>query len=342
MTEPTSPDIKIFGLPQERHDSVKVAALRAREDSAQEKLAKLSPAKLSHEQRAQFSEIDTAADQFIFLKMTRLGIPEDKFPVFQPANYIHRPKHAEGDTGGTFSRVSRIVSVYEKNPMMSFFDILSITAHEKSHASVGQEVRFYFPNDESISSFATSQGAELVGNHQTLGEAIEEGLTIADEVDFFNLVLKDKYPVEYDKRIKWVQDYKIKRVIDSLDPKVWGNITPELIAPFIIEAGPRMFGRPILPTPVLSTLGSLKEYLFSRKLCELIGKDELGIEDESKTETEEVIQAGRDILDKDRYLRTHDAHRRIVKILGGEKAKALFQFKAHDPNIDQAMGLLVS
>lgn len=88
----------------------------------------------------------------------------------------------------------------------------------------------------------------------------------------------------------------------------------------------------------MSTTKQLKEYLFARKLCQLVGKNS-----NTDTNVSEMIQLGRSALDRERYIRSADAHRKIVSIVGGKDAKIIFQLVDHadENNIDDAMRILL-
>lgn len=346
MAETNGTEIKIFGVDSQQHDLVKSAYQEVQAEISEKAQSNLLRLTLSPERLAKVREVETAADEYILSKMRRLGVPENKLPIIPHVQYARKPKGEFRATGGFHSPISHMVVVFERE-FGDFFDTLSVIAHEKSHASVSSEIRLYFPEDktEDLTS-ATASGMEVIGNRQNRASAIEEGMVIFDQTDFFNTFIKNKFPDECNKRLKWAMSGELRRrELRNIDQTLYGTLTPDLIAPFVLGTGPTIpFIGISLYTPMLDTAEQvqLKEYLFTRKLCEIVGREASITTERSQIDTEEAIQIGRDILDKDRYLRTNEAHRKIVKVLGGKNAKALFQLRAHDPNIDNAMKILAA
>lgn len=340
MREPGNTDIKVFGLPPEEHNQVRTFHQRFQKILTDERETFL-PWKLSPEQHAQARETEIAAKEYLLAKMRRLGVPEGKLPNLPEVQFALRPKGKYEEEGGNYFSTTNIATVFKGGLFNDFFDSFSTVAHELSHASVAREVRFYFPGGK-LDDLSLAGGMEIIGNRKRKASIIEEAMVILDEADFFHTFLKTRFPADYQKRLRWSTPERLRRVgYQEIDQSLYGELPAYLIVPFVTAVGPTI---PVLGQslhlPSLQPVSNLKEYLFGRKLCEVLGKDALG--DKGDIDTEEAIRVGRDILDRDRYLRTNDAHRRIVKIVGGRNAKALFELRAHDNNIDNAMRILVS
>lgn len=200
---------------------------------------------------------------------------------------------------------------------MEDFDKLSTIAHAVSHLSTRNkdEARQYMSSqDEHAPRRLWTKGAELVGNRQPLGGALEEGMATLDQVDFFNTYLQINHPQEYARRRQAAESLDIQKQVQKLMSKrLYGEISPLAIAPFIVLESHhrRVRGTKIVPT--LDVIG-LKRYLFARKMCEVLGKS---LAPDQILGQDGAIQLGRDEIDKDRYLRTQDAHRKIVEAMGG-------------------------
>lgn len=107
--------------------------------------------------------------------------------------------------------------------------------------------------------------------------------------------------------------------------------------PFVIPYSPKYGVIKLGTTPIIKD-DRLKDFIFTRRLSSVIGKNLLG-KDQQHSDTD-YIQAGRDYLDKNRYKRSYDAHRKLVEIFGGKGAKVILSVDDEGGNIDQAMQLV--
>lgn len=346
MSEGRNVDIKVFGVSDPtQQDRVRNIYQESQMKISEENLAEILPVRLTPEQYAQVREVESAACDHITAKMRRLGVPEDKIPNLPAVQYAKKREPEDDKRKGYYASITNMPVVFVDNKFGDFFDVLTAIPHELTHASVSREVRLYFP--ENLSKPLESEyagGMEVIGGQKKKASGIEEGMTYLDEVDFFNTYLKEKYPLKYQKRREWSVSKRLERYRNKIDQTLYGSLTPDLLTPFVVAAGPTIpLLNKALHLPQIDTELSVKEYIFARKLCEIIGRNAANSENAADIDTEEAISRGRDILDRDRYLRTGGAHRAIVKVLGGSNAKAVFALKAHDEeHIDDAMRILVS
>ncbi len=334
-------DIKVFGLPSELHEFVRVDYSLAQALLVEKTKAHLLPAALTPEQHSLVNGVEVATQEYFAVKMHRLGIPENLISPLPNVQYaISQP---DGKSRGDYNSAHDMPVVYVDgfiaNGSRNFFDVLSTIVHELGHASVNQELRFYFSEDpEGFEGIIPAIGLEAIGNRKLKATGIEEGMVLFDEVDFFNTYLKKMFPKEYAKRYKWS---KGSFVVDHVARLLNLPIEYTSLTPFLRESGHAF---PIIgdffQKTLINSLTMFKEYMFTKKLCEIVGRNSVG--QGEKIDAEEAIQYGHDILDRDRYIRSHQAHRAIVHALGGKNAKAIFQLKAHDKeHIDEAMKILM-
>jgi hypothetical protein len=349
MPEMNNIDIRVFGLPQEKHpDVVRIARQKASEIYVEEK-SKLLPADLKPEALTALRKVETAAHNFFRNKFTRLGLTTKDEIMFPEVHYAKREKNHKAKEGGYkeagyFEPYSGLCVVYPNEKGDDIFDSYSVIAHELSHGTVMGEARFNFPQDKTQtlqSSYA--MGMDIPGgNFIALGKGIEEGMVFFDQAEFFEQELDKIDPKEFDRRRQWAETAGKSVLSDDLakiDQRLYGVITPKLIMPFInvIKPGIRILDK--LKVPHLE-VQALREYLFARKLCEVFGRrmqPPIGM-----VTTEDVIKRGRDLLDKERYTKTGEAHRVIVGIIGGKNAKELFALEDHADaaKIDSVMNIL--
>lgn len=349
MSENKNIEIKTFGLgPAEAKSARNQFTQEALSGIRKEELSKLQPAFLKPEELAQIRQVEQAVKEQLFAKMRRYGIPAEKLPQLPEIEYVQQidgesDPHGRSTSGHHMSLINLSIVLIDRNS--EFFDNFGSIAHELSHASVRTELRLY-PEKSDSNSYAMASGIQVVGNRKDKLNFVEEGLVQFDKVDFFNNYLKHHFPREYEERRKMLE-WWIKRphMAPSLKNPLFRDLNnPEYALPFyektkergtpnmlIATLGAIIYGKDYL---VARKLGGgqdnqgLQEYLFTRKLCEMIGKDMLQ-DDNVDFDEEKTVQAGRDILDKDRYLRTGNAQRKIVKVLGGKTAKAIFQLEDH-------------
>lgn len=343
MNEGRNVDIKILGgLNPAQHDIAVARVEKVQSELSREALAKFPPVKLTPEQTTQVREVEGAAREHITAKMRRLGVSEDKIPYLPPVHYGKKQGRNDDERSGYYDYYNNIPVVLVDSNLGDFFDVLKVIPHELAHSSVRREVRLYFSEKPLESAYA--QGMEVVGGQRKKASGIEEGMTYMDEVDFFNTYLKEKYPQKYEKRREWSGSDRLKEEVGKIDQTLYGLLTPDILTPFVAAVGPnlKLLGKS-LQGPLINTKLAVKEFLFARKLCEIVGRNAANSENAVDVDTEEAISRGRDILDRDRFLRTGDAHRAIVKALGGKNAKAVFALGAHDEeHIDDAMRILVN
>lgn len=357
MSELGNIDIKVFGLPDERHEFVRNTYRSTALELREKQLAELRQARLTEEQSVQAKQVEQATRQYFLAKMRRLGLPEESLLNLPEVHYTVRQGKQEKEMAGQYRSITNIVEVFAKDNMMTtdFFDKLSNIAHELSHALVSREVEYYFPEVTSsklVSAYAG--GLEFIDDHMTRGSGIEEGMVIFDQADFFHAHLKDMFPKDYQRRksITNPDDSGRMRLIGSerlrkeyrreIDQSLYGSFNPDHVHPFVIFSAPNLPMFRKWQSPMISSPLVLKEYLFARKLCELVGRNASDPTDPMAIDVGEAVRIGREILDKDRYLRTGEAHRRIIETLGQEDANKIFQLGAYDDNIDDGMRILVT
>ncbi len=341
MHERSGSTLKVFGAPEKR-DRITAVWKSGVADERRSQLAEIRPIRLSVEQRRQADQVEAATREYLLGKMRRLGLAEDSLLALPKVHYERRKKGKKGE-GGTFSPSTNIAIAFRHN---DFFDTLKVVPHELSHASVSSEVHFYFPEEEPQElTIVRASGMEFIENRRRQGVGIEEGMTLLDEVDFYTTYMPDNFPTQYQRRREFAASDAIKKQYEQIDQSLYGPLDPEIVAPVIslYRPLPRLLKRFDVPqSATIATVTMLKEYLFIRKLCEIVGRNVSEGKDFPTVDAEEAIRIGRDILDRDRYKRTGSARKDIVVALGEENAKKIFQLRDHDEDgIDDAMRVLI-
>lgn len=342
--------MRIYGLPQEKHpraiELIKQGYAKAFEDDR----SKLIPASLKPESLQSLKMIEEAAHGYFRSKFEKLGIPNSETAPFPPVYYAKKDKTItkkekgeKREKAGYFDTMTGLCVVYANEKGEDVYDSYGIVAHELSHATVFGDARYNFPEDKSKGlQTVNARGVGLVGgDFKHLGKGMEEGLIYLDQVEFVNQHVSKMHPSEYTKRRNWAQENQrlLIRYISKIDQKIYGQLTPELIAPFIDTIGPGFTNK--IRVPNLET-EALKEFMFARKLCEVVGRRMPPPIENIKPD--DAIKRGRDLLDKERYARTGEVHRTIVNILGGKNSKDLFALDAHADAtaIDSVMSMLLT
>ncbi len=309
---------------------------------------------LTLEQRAVARRVEQATREYFRRKLDRLGLPDDSLMDLPEVHYTHPEEKSKNGQkeNGYYSVDNNIVVVFANLKIRDFFDVLGYVPHETSHASVSKEILFNFRGDKAENfTKTTAIGMEFIEAGKTMASGIEEGMVYFDQVDFFHTNMRTLFPKDYNRRKRWTTTDKsgrrkwidatfLERDYDAaVDSSLYGSFNSQHVLPFVNFDGISLL-RKVIP-PSLS-IDQLKEYLFIRKLCELVGRNTSGTFD-PEIDTETAVNTGRDILDKDRYLRTGDASQQIIAILGEENAQKVFQLKDHDDdNIDDAMRVLTT
>ena len=354
-----STNLKIIGLEKPLADQIEPSVWASIEDEKKKKRQGIILAEPGLEAQQQFKGIEAAAGNLINAKLSRLEIT---IPPFEPVTYATNPK---GDNREGYYDPLVGAVVYTNRPVADF-DKYSTIAHAVSHLSTKNEVRQYMSSDKDAPHQTWSSGAEVAGNKNTLGGALEEGMATMDQVDFFNTYLQINFPDEYAKRRRAAESKEIKKQVERMvENRRYGEVNALTLVPFVVL---ETHNRPVLGPKVVAILDvvRLKEYLLARKMCDVLGKSLAG---DKIMRPDEYIQLGRDLIDKDRYLRTQDAHRGIVAVmgsafedpkersgdihdknpdarglgrigLGGIRARTIFAAKANDEtSIDKAMAM---
>jgi hypothetical protein len=353
MSETGFPEISIVGAPDSAHDGIRRSFHSSAIESRKRQIAELRYARLSPDKLDQARAVESACKEYFAAKMLRLGLPAESMLELPGVYYTHPKYKKDKDTGGNFVAFTNVTQVFVSP--QDFFGTLNRIPHEQSHAGVSREVDYPFPDNEDLSKAVIVGGLGFIEDHKEKGEGMEEGMVLWDQVNFFHTYMSKMYPAAYSRarnllipsrRMIGQSPYAvIKDYQSNVDPSLYGRIHENIehIIPFL--SFPRLAERiPILKAigePELQTPGMIKEYLFGRKLGELVGRNASGTYDASM-DTDTAIKAGRDILDRDRYLRTGDARQQVIRVLGDDKAQKVFSLHAHDKaNIDGAMHTLV-
>ncbi len=332
MSELGRGGVNVIGFSPDKHDAIRSEITSRRLDERARTLERLRPATLTPEQRMQATSVEQATRDYLVGKLRRLGLPDDSLLAIPQVHYtIQERKKGDRQRAGDFDPVTNITQVFDHRKSYDFFDMLSTIPHESSHATVNREAEYNFEDGAGPSVHST--GLEFIENHTLQGSGIEEAMVIFDEVDFFHSRLREMFPDEYNKRRALTTPGQLKEY-GKIDQSLYGSFNPDHILPFVALYKPL----PIGPVKIPIIKEAIKEYLFIRKLCEMVGRHT----SPTITDPEEAVRVGRDILDKDRYLRIGEARRQIIETLGEDNASKIFQLGAHDGNIDTAMRVLVT
>lgn len=355
MSETGFSEISIAGAPDSDHEDIRRSFRLNAEKSREWQIAELRYARLSPEQLNKAKAVERACKEYFAAKMVRLGLPVESMLELPDVYYTHPKYRQDIGTGGNFTSFTNVTQVFvsPQDFMLTLKDI----PHEQSHAGVSREVDYPFPDDENLASAVIVGGLGFIEDHEEKGIGMEEGMVLWDQVDFFHTYMSKMYPEAYSRAKSLLTPSRrmigpspgsvIRDYQKNVDPALYGRLHENIdhLIPFI--SFPTLAQRiPLLkaigsPDPELQTPGMVKEYLFARKLAELVGRNASGTFDASM-DPETAINAGRAILDRDRYLRTGDARQQVIRVLGDDNAQKIFSLHAHDDaNIDGAMRILV-
>ncbi len=332
------------------------------EEEKKKRIEGITLAELTPDQKARFETVEKAAAAFINAKLNRLELPSQKIE-----GVIYATNHKKDRKEGYYDPL--VGGVLYANKPVTDFDKYSSAAHLVSHLSTRSEVRRYMSaQDRNAPRQTWAMGSEQIGDKKVLGEAIEEGMAVLDQVDFFNGFLNAGFPDEFEQRQKLANSPDIKKQVEeAFSQRLYGEISSHEIAPFVVLETDHKSHRIIgarKPKPTLDVL-RLQEYLFAKKLCVTLGKSiSRGLPDSDG----QIMKLGRDLIERDRYRGTHDSYAKIVEVmsgaiprdrtersnmihgesrglpvlhqlaLGSQRARTLFNTKGYDKNeIDVAM-----
>ena len=200
---------------------------------------------------------------------------------------------------------------------------MACLAHEKSHASTSRIAFGYLEDDHRMTKIIELLGMEIMGNQSKKAGVLEEAFANMDSAYITDTILKQSLPELYQERLDVIDESK---VIQTIDRDLYGIVTPEMAVPFIVIDKQQTSSGCQIISSRLSI--SIKEYLLGRKICERVGKT-LVENSAEELDIEEAINVGFKTLDMDRYLRTNEAHRKITRVFGVNKAKYLFDLPNH-------------
>lgn len=341
MQEADIGNIKIYGFPQEKHaELASLICSNVLKNKAEYKTTLIS-ANLTPDALKRLTEVEKATHTYFTEKFKKLNIPEYESIAFPEIVYAKKKDSEKKlQASAHFHQPTGLCIVWPNEKGTDIYDSYASIAHELSHGSTKRESRYSFPKDKATEKYQEVQtlGLGIVGgNFKSLGVGIEEGMAYFDQVDFSNQYLSNMYPAEYNKRKNWIK--ALKRDVLEIDQKIYGKLTPEILVPFIRAEGLKVDFLKGIRVPVLQ-IKALKEFMLTRKLCEIVGRKASPVT--TNIPSDEAIKRGREILDKERYTRTGDAHREVFKILGGKNTKYLFALGGHesDAHIDAVMNML--
>lgn len=216
----------------------------------------------------------------------------------------------------------------------SIYDIIitgQILAHELSHAQTKSETRIdwdYQGGEPTKVREAKKVGIEVIGRGETRAGAIENGLAVMDNVDFYYQVLSKMFAdeVERRKQTNLLEKIKLERVLSNLNKSVYGPVTWVEAEPFRIKGRGRKEGAPTNIRPYKSLgVSGLKSYRFIQELCRIVGYEQTKRYGASQSLSIDLVSEGRKVLDRDRFTGSHEGLKMIVKIFGGKQAKTIFR-----------------
>ncbi|OGG18826.1 hypothetical protein A3D78_02315 [Candidatus Gottesmanbacteria bacterium RIFCSPHIGHO2_02_FULL_39_14] len=311
-----------------------------------ELLEKLTPAKLSPEETNKLQTVETAVKEFLTAKMVQLGIPiEDIHLPF--VKYIDPRKEDKKDKVRRFGYhggLSIVCVIIDHATRGDLFNAFLATAHELSHASTAKEARLFWKDKQGksvIEKESIARGLGITGGQgEGLGIGLENGLAICDQIDFCNGYLRNIFPADYKKRLKWIKRIKKRRDFIQLNSSEFGPIPEEVLVPFIFSQSPKVGFLSKLEVPILKD-DLLKNYMFIRKIAIDIGRTIVS-DQSARLSDKELFNLGRNYLDRHRYSRTNEAHGKIVELYGGKKARIIFKLGDSGENIEEAMHTIIN
>ncbi|OGG32234.1 hypothetical protein A3I51_00205 [Candidatus Gottesmanbacteria bacterium RIFCSPLOWO2_02_FULL_38_8] len=307
-------------------------------------LAKLTPAELSPEESKRLQTVEAAAKEFLTAKIRKLGIPAENIhlPSVKYIDPSGEDKKNKVMRFGYHGGLSIVCVILDHATRGDLFNAFLVTTHELSHASTAKEARIIWKDKQGkpvIEKESIARGLGITGGQgEGIGIGLENGLAICDEVDFCNGYLRDKFPADYQKRLKWIERIKKRFDFIQLNKSEFGPIPEEILVPFIFSQSPKVGFLSRLEVPILKD-DLLKNYMLIRRIAVDIGRTLVSDQNTGLSEAE-LFNLGRTYLDRHRYARTNEAHRKIVEIYGGKKARAIFQVDDGGENIDQAMKMI--
>ncbi len=219
-------------------------------------------------------------------------------------------------------------------------DMLTVamdTAHELSHAITGAETRIYWNAKNSsplpdLRGIVSMAGTESVnGKGEKIGGAVDNGLAVMDTVDIYNRTLKEMYPKEHARRVKTKDAFTTKIGWN----KAFKPLSDDEKIPFIEH---HKLPIPIIGSrfPIAHTRLSGFRYQFIKELCRTVGYTQLSDAEKKRIGFSDLVERGRRVLDRSRYLRDNSGLRAIVDAFGPEAAKTIFSADDHDGNLEAA------
>ncbi|OGG13432.1 hypothetical protein A3D77_05050 [Candidatus Gottesmanbacteria bacterium RIFCSPHIGHO2_02_FULL_39_11] len=299
----------------------------------------LLSAELSHEVSTQLKTIEEAAKEELTRKMRSLGVHNvsERLPEIQ---YVAPVSKDDYQKTGYYHTAYHLPVIVVGGTSSDIVDLGSFIMHELSHTSTSSEIKLLFQNGKIVNSGGVTGMEVGGGNFSTLASGIENGLAVADQVDFFRDYLSIHFPKDYNKRLEWYEKRKRRPDYQKIDKSIFGPIYKEATLPFLYPANVRLPLNIQFSHPALD-INSLKNYLMVNRLCEVIG-NYLIAHNSLILPKNEAAKIGRNFLDEYRYKRSNDAHSVIVRIFRGRDAKILFSAGDRMENIDHAMKVISS
>lgn len=333
-------EINYFDLPEDEvlaHDLETREELREARDA---KIASLEPFPFTEGQQALLEQAKEESIGYFRHKFQRLGFPES---LLEPTPHIYFVKantdSTSSVTGGENNVMTGTTVVYVDGDE----DLLSLAttqAHELSHKLTRSELRFHWSEvTGGIKSATIVDGLKRARSDGVHFDALENGLATLDNVDIYFLSLQRLFPDLAQRHRDIVQRGPIEEELRMMN---WSRFRPIPMLradPFVSLCAstnpgdePESFG--------FKRVG-LETYRFIEEVCKTLGYSTLHATSPTQFTDSELIQKGRDILDYDRYTKSNEGLKAIVRIFGKENAKIIFKADDYGDYLVEAMDVVL-
>lgn len=320
------------------------------------------PASLNEKERSLLQNATVETNRYLVQKFERLNISSTiSFPQIS-----YRSKSNDESKGGFYNPNSGLVVVNIPPENRDFLATALTQAHEISHATAVQQLRIQWKKDDSgkikertttVVGLTRSSDVEklahpkndvypnstirLITDEKKLSrrfmDGLENGLAVMDSVDVYTQVLKDVFPEEAMDHEVQATKGNIESLLRRSDNTPFGPIDRKVIPAFLeIQTHKIPFLRKVIQSARLNDQ-QLRNFIFITEVCRTLGHQVLTDTNELDFTNEQMIQTGRNILERDRYTGSTSGLKKLVKVFGLEKSKALFKADDREEGLYEAM-----